>query len=251
MRFRNDKPLIAILTNRNNGEREDEYLGKSLSRDFRVQVIDMQHSGDIDQKFDLILIRNVWPTAGWRNTFAHLYRHWVAQGIPALNTPDGRGDFRGKSYLCNLWKEGYSAIRTTRDVGEAMCFEGKFLFAKPEFGGSGVGCEKIERSRAFGAAATGKLLQPFISIAYEISLYYVDRKLQYALRCEGAFSRWDLKPYNPTTDEVEVGNSFVGWNTLTLGIQRIDLCRSHGGEILLMEIEDFCPCRVLRAPVHH
>ena len=35
--------------------------------------------------------------------------------------------------------------------------------------------------------------------------------------------------------------TFVRWNTISHGIQRVDACRTHDGKLLLVELEDLNP----------
>jgi hypothetical protein len=149
---------------------------------------------------------------------------------------------RGKGYLCDLFRAGYGVIPSARSVEHLDQLPlTDHYFCKPEFGGGSVGCKKMNKTEITGMRAKSQILQPFVSIASEMSLFYLDGEFEYALRCSSPAQRWSLFPYIPTTMELNLAKQFILWNALEYGLQRIDLCRSHQNELFLMEIEDFCP----------
>jgi len=53
--------------------------------------------------------------------------------------------------------------------------------------------------------------------------------------------RWALKRYGPTSEDISFADSFINWNTIYQGIQRVDACRTRDGRLLLVELEDLNP----------
>jgi len=47
-----------------------------------------------------------------------------------------------------------------------------------------------------------------------------------------------IELYEPTAADFEFAQSFVDWNALSYGLQRIDALRTKDGGLLLTEIED-------------
>jgi hypothetical protein len=56
----------------------------------------------------------------------------------------------------------------------------------------------------------------------------------------------DFAMYVPTKEDLAFAQSFVDWNTLAYGIQRIDAVRTKDGKLLLTEIEDISEVLYLR-----
>lgn len=53
--------------------------------------------------------------------------------------------------------------------------------------------------------------------------------------------RWDLKRYHCTDEDIAFAESFISWNDIKNGIQRVDACRTRDGRLLLIELEDLNP----------
>jgi hypothetical protein len=85
------------------------------------------------------------------------------------------------------------------------------------------------------------LLQPRIDFRYEVSFYFVGRTFQYALYAPDPAARWQLEPYEPSGADLAFARTFVDWNSLDQGVQRVDACRTPEGGLLLVELEDLNP----------
>jgi hypothetical protein len=110
---------------------------------------------------------------------------------------------------------------------------------KPKQGADSVGLRFV--SRAELPEGADNLIQPRIGFTYEVSFYYVDRTFCYALYAPDPALRWDLTPYTPTETDLAFAKRFVDWNAIDHGIQRVDACRTAGGDLLLVEVEDLNP----------
>lgn len=84
-------------------------------------------------------------------------------------------------------------------------------------------------------------MQPRIAFAYEVSFSFVDHDFQYALHAPDPDRRWELVTYRATREDLEFARTFIDWNTMTHGVQRVDACRAPDGELLLVELEDLNP----------
>lgn len=85
------------------------------------------------------------------------------------------------------------------------------------------------------------LIQPAIDFKYEVSFYFINDKLEYALYAPNKDKRWELEKYNFTDEDIEFSQKFIKWNGIKNGIQRVDACRTQDGDLLLVELEDLNP----------
>ena len=85
------------------------------------------------------------------------------------------------------------------------------------------------------------LIQPAIDFEYEVSFYFINDNLEYALYAPDNDRRWDLKTYEFSQKDKEFAEKFIKWNDIENGIQRVDACRTKDGRLLLVELEDLNP----------
>lgn len=85
------------------------------------------------------------------------------------------------------------------------------------------------------------LIQPEIDFEYEVSFYFVDDILEYALYAPDKKQRWKLEKYDFSNDDIAFARKFIEWNKIKHGMQRVDACRSKDGQLLLVELEDLNP----------
>lgn len=148
----------------------------------------------------------------------------------------------GKGYLLDLTAAGYPVIPTVARAADLHLLpEADEYVVKPLLGADSIGLEFVGREALPGLEFDGILVQPRIRFRYEVSFYFVDRALQYALYAPRPDERWVLEPYAPTDADREFAQKFVDWNTVGHGIQRVDACRTPEGELLLVELEDLNP----------
>lgn len=112
---------------------------------------------------------------------------------------------------------------------------------KPIYGGSGIGIQVVKRSELSEKRIHDCIIQPLTRFKQEISFYFIDGALQFALETRDPSKRWELVPFQPRLEQIRIAQNFVEWNTLPYGIQQIDFGLTESGELLLMEIEDWCP----------
>ncbi|MDO8564204.1 MAG: hypothetical protein Q7R87_04295 [Nanoarchaeota archaeon] len=237
------KKKLLFLTNLHNQDiEEDLFLSDYLGTYFDVKVCHPLECEKHLKNIDLVLIRNIWPVEDYRERLDEVFNVIKNRGIKTYPPLSAKGDMTGKEYLIELFNKGYPVIPTINnkeDLSKLGNTENYFI--KPIYGGSSIGCKKVSMHELFELNLQGYVIQPFIDIEAELSLYFIDNKLQHALYTPNKEERWNLKPFTPTTEELAFAQQFVKWNNLPYGLQRIDACRMKDGRLLLMEIEDFCP----------
>ncbi len=145
----------------------------------------------------------------------------------------------GKQYLLDLTAAGYPVIPTIDDPARLAELPQVPQYAvKPKQGADSIG---LTFTATPDGPAGAVLIQPRIDFTYEVSFYFVDDAFQYALYAPDPDRRWELELYAPTEADLAFARSFVDWNTLDHGIQRVDACRAPSGELLLVELEDLNP----------
>ena len=114
---------------------------------------------------------------------------------------------------------------------------------KPKDGADSIGLECLTKEELLKRNLTdGKtLIQPAIDFKYEVSFYFINDKLEYALYAPDKSKRWELQKYNFTNKNIKFAEKFIKWNKIKNGIQRVDACRTQDGKLLLVELEDLNP----------
>lgn len=237
------KPQLLLLSNLSNElPGEDLFLQKYLSDDFEVTIRHPMECEDTEDAADLILIRNIWLTSEYETEWEEIQSRFAKKKLRTYNPLTGKGDTTGKDYLLSLFQAQYPVIPTVNNIQDLNLLpQADFFISKPKKGGSGVGVKKVSRKELLAEDLQGHVIQPYIDFQYEISFYFIDGQLQYALSAPDKQERWDLVEYKPSDSEIAFAQRFVEWNALPYGIQRIDACSLRNRELLLMEIEDLCP----------
>ncbi|MFD9405735.1 hypothetical protein ACFWBN_01760 [Streptomyces sp. NPDC059989] len=189
--------------------------------------------------FDAVIVRNSGPVLHYQEAYDSFRAAALAAGTRVYNPLTGRGDMAGKQYLLDLTAAGYPVIPTVDDPARLSELPQVPSYAvKPKQGADSIGL-------TFTATPSGQageiLIQPRIDFAYEVSFYFVDDAFQYALYAPDPDRRWELRSYDPTGADLAFARTFIEWNTLSHGIQRVDACRAPSGELLLVELEDLNP----------
>ncbi|MFJ4830067.1 hypothetical protein ACIP79_09150 [Streptomyces sp. NPDC088747] len=222
---------------------EDILLTSRLRAEFDLAVCHPLDAAALMHAFDAVVVRNSGPVLNYQAPYEEFRERAVADGVRVYNQLSGKGDMAGKGYLLELTAAGYPVIPTidrTADLGR-LPDVGTYV-VKPRRGADSIGLEFVARDRLADPALYGDVLvQPRVDFAYEVSFYFVDRTLQYALYAPRPDQRWALEPYEPTEQDREFAQRFVDWNDIEYGIQRVDACRAPDGELLLVELEDLNP----------
>ncbi|QES55675.1 hypothetical protein DEJ51_17100 [Streptomyces venezuelae] len=219
---------------------EDIFLTSRLRAAFGLALC---HPADAEAMlplgFDAVIVRNSGPVLHYQQAYDSFRAAALAAGARVYNPLTGRGDMAGKQYLLDLTAAGYPVIPTVDDPARLSELPQVPTYAvKPKQGADSIG---LTFTATPDGPAGAVLIQPRIDFTYEVSFYFVDDAFQYALYAPDPARRWELEPYDPTGADLAFARSFVDWNTLDHGIQRVDACRAPSGELLLVELEDLNP----------
>lgn len=221
---------------------EDIFLTSRLREDFDTALCHPRDAAALLPGFDVAVIRNSGPVLHYQEAYDAFRARARELDARVYNPLTGRGDMAGKQYLVDLSRAGYPVIPTVDRVADlGLLPEADGYVIKPKLGADSAGLRFV-RSPDVGPEADGtQLIQPRIDFRYEVSFYFVDHDFQYALHAPHPERRWVLEPYGASAADLEFARSFVAWNTLDHGIQRVDACRTADGGLLLVELEDLNP----------
>ncbi|MET8469538.1 hypothetical protein ABZY90_13115 [Streptomyces sp. NPDC006422] len=223
---------------------EDIHLTSRLRSSFDLALCHPLDAAALMDGFDAVVVRNSGPVLGYQEAYEAFRARALERGTNVYNPLTGRADMAGKQYLLDLTEAGYPVIPTVDRAADLDRLPGADTYvAKPKLGADSVGLRFVPAAELPGLpfGDGGLLVQPRIDFQYEVSFYFVDDQLMYALYAPDPARRWELRPYEPTPADRAFARSFVEWNTLPHGIQRVDACRTPEGELLLVELEDLNP----------
>ncbi|GAA2975634.1 hypothetical protein [Kitasatospora sp. NPDC127116] len=244
-----DRPSLLYVTDlaypargRRYGD-EDVFLTSRLREWFDLALCHPLDARALMGRFDAVVVRNSGPVLHYREEYARFRDRALADGVRVYNPLTGRGDMAGKGYLLDLTEAGRPVIPTVDRPQDLDRLPAADRYAvKPREGADSIGLRFLTREELDGLDAWGEVLvQPRIDFRYEVSFYFVDDAFQYALHAPDPARRWVLEPYEPNAADLAFARSFVDWNTLAHGIQRVDACRAPDGSLLLVELEDLNP----------
>lgn len=229
---------------------EDVFLTSRLREDFDTALCHPRDAAALLDGFDAAVIRNSGPVLHYQEAYDAFCARARELDARVYNPLTGRGDMAGKQYLVDLSRAGYPVIPTVDRAADLGLLPGAEEYViKPKLGADSAGLRFVrspglssELSPELSSEADGaQLIQPRIGFRYEVSFYFVDHDFQYALYAPHPEQRWVLEPYEASAADLGFARSFVEWNTLGHGIQRVDACRTADGELLLVELEDLNP----------
>lgn len=221
---------------------EDIRLTARLRADFGLALCHPLDAVPLMDGFDAVVVRNSGPVLAYADAYRDFRAHAARSGARVYNPLTGKADMAGKQYLLDLTEAGFPVIPTVDRAEDLHRLPGADRYAvKPKLGADSIGLEFVTADRLPALTDGTVLVQPRVEFSYEVSFYFVDHDLQYALYAPDPERRWDLRPYEPTAADREFAHRFVEWNGLAHGIQRVDACRAPGGELLLVELEDLNP----------
>lgn len=221
---------------------EDIYLTSRLREEFDTALCHPRDAAALLDGFDAAVIRNSGPVLHYQEAYDAFRARARELDARVYNPLTGRGDMAGKQYLVDLSRAGYPVIPTVDRVADlGLLPEADEYVIKPKLGADSAGLRFVRTPDLAPEADGTQLVQPRIDFRYEVSFYFVDHDFQYALHAPHPDRRWVLEPYGASAEDLDFARSFVAWNTLDHGIQRVDACRTADGELLLVELEDLNP----------
>jgi hypothetical protein len=221
---------------------EDLYITSKLKDHFTVLIGNPTQAISFIDCADIIVFRNTGPVIYYQEYFTAFLKAVNEHHVKTFNSFDGKADIKGKQYLLDLTKAGYPVIPTIDNTDEIHTLGSTERYIlKLKNGADSIGMQVISNEELFKLGTTDKLVQPFLDFEYEVSFYYLNNKFQYALYAPDKHKRWELKEYQPTSDDLLFAARFIEWNNMQRGISRVDACRIKDGSLLLVELEDLNP----------
>ncbi|MGX1543578.1 hypothetical protein [Streptomyces adustus] len=221
---------------------EDILLTARLRADFDLALCHPRDAAALMDAFDAVVVRNSGPVLAYQEQYDAFREQALRVGTRVYNPLTGRADMAGKQYLLDLSAAGLPVIPTVdRPADLGLLPEAAHYIVKPKLGADSIGLRTVTADELPGLVDGTVLVQPRIDFTYEVSFYFVDHDFQYALYAPDPDRRWELRPYEPTAEDLEFAHRFIDWNTLDAGIQRVDACRAPDGRLLLVELEDLNP----------
>ncbi|MFD3653000.1 hypothetical protein [Streptomyces sp. NPDC058620] len=221
---------------------EDIFLSRRMREEFDVVVCHPRDAAAMLDGYDAVVVRNSGPVLHYQEAYDAFRARARELKVPVYNPLDGRGDMAGKQYLVDMSRAGLPVIPTVdRAADLGLLPEAAEYAVKPKTGADSVGLRFIPAPVLPEGSDGTLLVQPRIDFRYEVSFYFIDDDFQYALYAPDTERRWVLEPYGPSPADLEFARTFIRWNSLAHGIQRVDACRTPEGELLLVELEDLNP----------
>ena len=221
---------------------EDLFLTAKLKDHFNILIGHPHQAIAFIDAADIIVFRNTGPVMGYQDYFNSFLEAVKQKGVPTFNSFDGKADIKGKQYLLDLMDLNYPVIPTIANISELARLgdPGKYI-VKIKNGADSIGMEILSKSELLAYNPEEKLIQPFLTLEYEVSFYYLNDEFQYALYAPDKQKRWELTEYIPSAADLAFADRFINWNNIKTGITRVDAGRTSTGELLLVELEDLNP----------
>jgi hypothetical protein len=237
------KPKLLFLTNFGNDEPlEDQALIELLRADFDLVVSHPLYCLNLLGSADGVLVRNIWPTHEYRSGWNAIESILRKSSLPVYNPLGFNGDFGGKDYLLELYDLGYPVIPSIDSVDNLYRLQdSEYYWIKPKFSCDGVGAEKLTKEELLKISPIGYIIQPFLEFECEPSFFFVDNQYNHSLCAIHRLSNADMHPYEASENDLMFADQFVRWVSMPYGTQRIDSIRLASGQLLLTEVENFCP----------
>jgi hypothetical protein len=221
---------------------EDIYLSTRLREHFDIALCHPLDASELMNSFDAVLVRNSGPTIHYRREHDAFRALAEAQKVLVLSELSGKADMAGKQYLVDLFADGYPVIPTVDRFADVARLPVSVEYViKPKFGADSVGLRFVRAAALAELDGDDILVQPRIMFEYEVSFYYIGHTFEYALYAPDPGRRWALERYEPTHADLVFARTFIDWNDIDRGIQRVDACRTGAGDLLLVELEDLNP----------
>ncbi len=224
--------------------KEDIFITDWLKEHFDVVLCHPKCAAGFEDQADLVVFRNTGGVSGFKDIYQSFVKRVKEKGLNTFNNFTGKADMKGKQYLVDLTAENYPVIPTVDSLQdlERLPAVDRYVI-KPKDGADSIGLEFLSKeellSRRFPDRET--LIQPAVDFLYEVSFYYINDTLEYAMYAPDKTKRWELERYSFNEEDRAFADQFIKWNSIKNGIQRVDACRTKDGRLLLVELEDLNP----------
>ena len=235
--------LYYVAKGRNYCE-EDLYITEQLKDTFDLVLCHPHNAGSFEQDVDIIVFRNTGGVSGFKNEYNAFVDRVRHNNLKTFNEFVGKADMCGKQYLLHLTAEKFPVIPTVENLKNLSVLpDTEKYVVKPKDGADSIGLKLVtkEELRKGGNNYDNMLIQPAIDFVYEVSFYFLNDKLEYALYAPDKTQRWNLKKFAYSDEDLAFAKKFIRWNNIKNGIQRVDACRTAEGDLLLVELEDLNP----------
>lgn len=179
---------------------EDIALTSRLREDFDIAVCHPLDAAALMTGFDAVVVRNSGPVLHYQAAYDAFRERALAEGVRVYNQLSGKGDMVSKDYLLELTAAGFPVIPTVdraQDLG--LLPEAAMYVVKPRQGADSIGLEFVPREKLASLPFGDLLVQPRVDFRYEVSFYFVDHTLQYALYAPDPERRWAWSRTNRPT----------------------------------------------------
>ena len=221
---------------------EDLYITEKLKDYFDLVLCNPKNSESFESDVDLVVFRNTGPVNEFPEVYDSFVKRVKSNNIKTFNEFSGKADMCGKQYLLDWTLEDFPVIPTIDSIDnfELLPESDKYVI-KPKDGADSIGLEFLTKEELFSRELNNMLIQPAIDFEYEVSFYFINDTLEYALYAPDKTKRWELEKYDLTEYDEYFAKKFIDWNDIENGIQRVDACRTQDGKLLLVELEDLNP----------
>lgn len=249
-----NKYNILILSNLNSiYAKEDELIAESFRNDGHTVLIKwIDYDEELDDKFDVILMRDTWVENEKDIPKYKKYNHLLKMRLknkPIKKVNFYEVDSTGKLYLIDYYKKGLSVIPSTNSLKELEKINtyDTFILKAIESCNSAFGQKTIKKSDLEKEFKEDLLIQPKIKFKSEVQCYFVANELMYTFE----FIPSKYPDYPPpliiqlTEAERKLVYRFVAKTNVKVGFQRLDFLRLENNELILLEIEATTPFMAL------
>ena len=141
---------ILFLTDLTNGKKEDLITIDYLKQYFNVTISYFKNLENIEDDFDLIIIRNTWPSdkskfKEYNKLKQDFFKRAKKKNLKIYNDLNANCDRKGKDYLVKLYKEFFPVIPSFDSFKNLVKrSKNEEFLVKPKDGFDSIGIEKIK-----------------------------------------------------------------------------------------------------------
>lgn len=171
--------------------KEDLFLSKKLKNIFDLVLCHPSNSESFEDDVELIIFRNTGSVLGFKDVYDSFRKRVEEKNLKTFNEFTGKADMCGKEYLLDLFKKGYPVIPTVDNLNDLHLLpDVEEYVIKPNDGADSIGLEFLSKKELLERDLKGMLIQPKIDYKYEVSFYFINETLEYALYAPDTSKRW-------------------------------------------------------------